>query len=205
MITQNLAEYWESLYQEKSADWDLGKATPPLIDFFKHPSCPQSGRVLVPGAGKGHDAAEWAKRGFETVAIDFAQSACESLQGYSELYQNMSILKMDIFDLTPKSTELFDIIYEYTCFCAIHPGRRDEYFEVWHKMLKPDGLVIALFYPLINQTNLDGPPHPTSAGELMARLDGVFEIVERVTAKSSIPHRQGKEEFWLLKKLETGF
>lgn len=205
MITQNLAEFWESLYQEKTDDWDLGKSSPPLINFFNHPSCPKTGRVLVPGAGKGHDAAEWAKRGYETVAIDFAQSAYESLHHLSEKHDNLSILKMDIFDLTPKSTELFDIIYEYTCFCAIHPGRRDEYFEIWHKMLKPGGIIIALFFPIINQTNLEGPPHPTSVGELMARLDGVFDIVERIPAEGSVPHRAGKEEFWLLKKVENGF
>ncbi len=203
MLTQNLAEYWEEFYQNKEDKWEIGGVTPALKHFFNHPSCPKKGRVLVPGAGRGYDACAWAEKGYETVAVDFAPSAFESLTHFSEKIPNLSVLKLDLFDLTPKRTELFDIVYEYTCFCAIHPGRRDEYFEVWHKMLKPDGIVVALFYPLISDTNLEGPPHPTSEGELLARLDGVFELVEQIPAQGSISAREGKEEFWILKKAQN--
>jgi hypothetical protein len=67
-------------------------------------------------------------------------------------------------------------------------------------MLRPGGLVIAVFHPLIKSTSLDGPPHPTSEGELMARLDGVLDIEERIVPKKSVPERAGKEEIWLLRK-----
>ena len=67
-------------------------------------------------------------------------------------------------------------------------------------MLKDDGLLILFLYPLMNGKTLQGPPHPTSEGELMARLDGVFDIAERIPAVNSLPGREGKEEFWLLKK-----
>ena len=200
MLTQNLPEYWEELYKAKKDNWSLGIPSPPLQEFFNHLSCPNEGRVLVPGAGKGHDAAEWAKRGYETLAVDFAQTPFESLSKFAEENTNLSVVKLDLFDLSPKSTETFDIIFEYGCFCAIHPGRRDEYFEIWNKMLKPTGIVIALFYPLISDTNLEGPPHPTSDGELMARLDGVFKVIEQIPAQNSVESREGKEEFWILKQ-----
>jgi SAM-dependent methyltransferase len=157
--------------------------------------------VLVPGAGRGWDAAAWAQRGHETVAVDFAQSAVAALSGLAEKHQKLSVLNIDLFELTPKSTEPFEIIYEYGCFSAIHPGRRDEYFEVWDKMLRPGGLVIAMFYPIINSTSLNGPPHPTSEGELMARLDGVLEVEEQIKPKKSTPERAGKEQIWLLRKI----
>jgi SAM-dependent methyltransferase len=200
MLTQNLPEYWENLYKNNQDYWTLNQPSPPLLAFFENPSCPKEGRVLVPGAGKGHDAAEWATRGYSTLAVDFTQTAFESLSEFAEKISKLSVLKLDLFDLTPKSTETFDIIYEYACFCSVHPGRRDEYFEIWHKMLKPEGIVIALFYPLIEDTNLEGPPHPTSEGELMARLDGVFRVAEKFPANDSVESRKGKEEFWILKK-----
>ncbi len=200
MLTQNLAEYWEKLYKKKKDSWSLGHSTPAMLEFFDHPACPKSGRVLVPGAGMGYDAAEWARRGYETLAVDFAQTAFESLCKWSDELSKLSVLKLDLFDLSPKSTESFDIVYEYACFSSIHPGRRDEYFEIWHKMLKDDGLVIAIFYPLIEQTNLEGPPHPTSELELMARLDGVFEIVDQIVPTQTTEARQGQEQIWLLKK-----
>ncbi len=200
MLTQNLPEYWENLYQQKKDTWDLGQVSPPLTEFFKHPSCPKAGRVLVPGAGRGHDAAAWAARGHETVAVDFAGSAVSVLASLAEKQPRLTALNLDLFELSPKSTDPFDIIYEYGCFNAIHPGRRDEYFEVWDKMLKPDGLIIALFYPLIRTTSQEGPPHPTSEGELMARLDGVFDVQEKIIPKKSAKDRVGKEEIWLLRK-----
>ena len=200
MLTQNLPEFWESLYKSKKDAWDLGKANPALLEFFKNPLCPKKGRVLVPGAGRGWDAVAWAQRGHETLAVDYAPTAVGILSGLAEKHSKLSVLNIDLFEMTPKSTDPFDIIYEYGCFSAIHPGRRDEYFEVWDKMLRPGGLVIAIFYPLIKTTSLGGPPHPTSEGELMARLDGVLEIEERVKPKKSVPERAGKEEIWLLRK-----
>jgi hypothetical protein len=200
MLTQNLPEYWESLYQTKKDSWDQGKPSPILAEFFKHPSCPKAGRVLVPGAGRGWDAAAWADRGHETVAVDFSQTAYAALTALSEKHRKLTVLNLDLFELSPKSTEPFEIIYEYCCFNSIHPGRRDEYFEVWDKMLVPDGLVIAAFYPIIKSTSLDGPPHPTSEGELMARLDGVFDVQEKIVPKKSAKDRAGKEEIWLLRK-----
>lgn len=200
MLTQNLPEYWESMYKSKKDSWDQGKASPILQEFFKHPSCPKTGRVLVPGAGRGYDAAAWADRGHETLAVDFSQTAFAALSALSEKHRKLSVLNIDLFELSPKSTEPFEIIYEYCCFNSIHPGRRDEYFEVWDKMLTPGGVVIAAFYPLIKSTSLDGPPHPTSEGELMARLDGVFDMAERIIPKKSLKERVGKEEIWLLKK-----
>ena len=34
----------------------------------------------------------------------------------------------------------------------------------------------------------------------MARLGGIFDVVERVAVNDSIPARKGKEEIWILKK-----
>ncbi len=200
MLTQNLPEYWEDLYKMKKDTWDLGKMSPILEEFFKSAHCPKVGRVLIPGAGRGYDAAAWAAKGHETLAVDFSQTAFQALTALTEKQKKLTVLNIDLFELTPKSTEPFDIIYEYGCFNSVHPGRRDEYFEVWDKMLQPKGMVIAAFYPLIRSTSLDGPPHPTSEGELMARLDGVFDVEEKIIPKTSIKERAGKEEIWILRK-----
>ncbi len=200
MLTQNLPEYWEDLYKAKKDVWDLGKVSPILDEIFKSAAVPKTGRVLVPGAGRGYDAAAWAQRGHETLAVDFSQTAYAALTALTEKHRKLTVLNIDLFELSPKSTEPFDIIYEYCCFNSVHPGRRDEYFEVWDKMLQPNGVVIAAFYPLIKSTSLEGPPHPTSEGELMARLDGVFDLEEKIIPKKSVKERAGKEEIWILRK-----
>ena len=205
MLTQNLPEFWDNLYVEGKDYWNFKKATPALLEFFKHPSCPATGSVLIPGAGFGYDAEAWAERGHEVLAVDFAPTAVDELDHLSRKHKNLHSLDLDLFSLSPKDAkrggQLFDIVYDYGAFSAIHPGRRDEFFEVCYKMLKDDGLFICLMCPLMNGKTLQGPPHCTSEGELMARLGGVFDVVERIPAVNSIPGREGKEEFWLMKKV----
>ena len=190
MLTQNLPEFWDNLYADGKDYWNFKKATPALLEFFKHPSCPATGSVLIPGAGFGYDAEAWAERGHEVLAVDFAPTAVDELDHLSRKHKN----------LRSRGGQQFDIVYDYCTFSAIHPGRRDEFFEVCYKMLKDDGVLILFLYPLMNGKTLQGPPHATSEGELMARLGGVFDVVERIKPVNSIPGREGKEEIWLLKK-----
>jgi cyclopropane fatty-acyl-phospholipid synthase-like methyltransferase len=201
MLTQNLPSYWESKYNKDEDGWDLGKSTPALQDFFKHELCPKEGRVLVPGAGRGYDAKAWAEKGHETLAVDFCPTAVDALENLSRTEDNLESLDHDIFELQPKEHGSFDVIYEYTCFSAIHPGRRDEYFEVWYRMLKDDGRIFAFFYPLCNDSTMQGPPHPTSEGELLARMDDIFEVEHKIKIENSAEGREGKEEIWVLKKV----
>ncbi len=147
MLTQNLPDFWEQFYMEKKAYWDLKKATPALQEFFTHPSCPASGNVLIPGAAFGYDAEAWALRGHQVLAVDFSPTAVDELDRLSRKHKNFKSLDLDLFELSPKDPKKggaqFDIIYDYCTFSAIHPGRRDEYLEVWYKMLKDDGIIIA--------------------------------------------------------------
>ena len=200
MLTQNLPDFWEKLYHDGKDEWDLKGVTPALNSFFESEDCPKEGRVLVPGAGKGHDAEAWALKGYETLAVDFCPTAVDSLDSLSRKYENFKAVDEDLFELDPKKLGQFEIIYEYCCFSAIHPGRRDEYFEVWYKMLKDDGLIISIFYPINPGSTMEGPPHTTTEGELMARMGGIFDVVKRIPITNSANGREGQEEIWLLKK-----
>jgi SAM-dependent methyltransferase len=200
MLTQNLSDFWEKLYNNGDDSWDLGKTTPALETFFKNPLCPKKGRVLVPGAGRGWDAKAWALKGHETVAVDFSPTAVDSLDSLSRQLPNFTALDLDLFELDPEKHGKFDIIYEYHCFSSIHPGRRDEYFEVWQRMLKDNGLIIAFLYPICFENPMEGPPHATSEGELIARLEGVFDIEKQIDIKNSAAGRSGLEQIWLLRK-----
>jgi len=62
------------------------------------------------------------------------------------------LLNLDLFLLNPfeekRGGKKFDIIYDYFGFNSIQLGRRDEYVEMWLKMLKDDGYLIGFFCPL---------------------------------------------------------
>src|SRR3569832_2570416 len=65
---------WERLYQRGETGWDQGGPSPGLVDFLTERKYPP-GRVLVPGAGRGHDARALAKAGFGVTGIDAAGRA----------------------------------------------------------------------------------------------------------------------------------
>lgn len=126
MLTQNLPEFWENLYTEEKDYWNLKKATPALEEFFKHPSCPATGNVLVPGAGYGYDAEAWALRGHEVLAVDFSATAVDELDRLSRKHKNLKSLDLDLFELNPKnpkrvecSSTLFTIIVPLVPFIRV--------------------------------------------------------------------------------------
>jgi phospholipid N-methyltransferase len=208
ILTPNVPQYWEKLYEEGKDDWDLGKATPALLDFFEHPCCPKTGDVFVPGAGKGWDAEAWAKRGHNVVAVDFCSTAFDFLEKLSDKHSNLTALNTDMFSLNLRAEKMvgkkFDIIYDYCSFNSIHPGRRDEYIEMLVRMIKDDGLIIGFFFPLSDEKLGSLPPFSISKSEIEVRFNEILDIKEKIVPKKSaidrIGDRTGKEEIWLLRK-----
>jgi len=205
VLTPNVPQYWEKLYEDGEDEWDLGKATPALLEFFKSKHCPKNGNVLVPAAGRGWDAAAWAKRGHDVLAVDFCPSAMDAMEKLAENIDNLNLLNMDMFLMNPRDEKIggkFDIIYDYFGFNSVHPGRRDECIEMWLAMLKDDGLLIGFFCPLGNEKYGEFPPYSISKEELEMRFEGIFEIKEIIVPTKSIKKRIGKEEIWLMEKVK---
>jgi SAM-dependent methyltransferase len=204
-LTPNVPQYWEELYVEGKDTWSLGMVTPALLDFFEHPLCPRTGDVLVPAAGRGWDAEAWAKRGHNVLAVDFCSTAVDALEMLSNNNDNLTPFNTDMFLLNPddekRGGKQFDIIYDYSSFNSIHPGRRDEFVEMWLRMLKNDGLLIGFFSPLCDEKYGVHPPYSISDRELETRFNGIIEIIERIVPKKSVDFRAGREEIWLLKKI----
>ena len=71
------ASRWDQRYQEGSDGWELGQPAPSLAQFLRsHPLAPQPpGRVLVPGCGRGHEAALLEDLGFSAIGLDFSGAA----------------------------------------------------------------------------------------------------------------------------------
>ena len=139
-------QFWEDIYLDDDAGWDLGGVTPVFDDIADQLS---RGKVCIVGCGKGYDAVMFAQKGFEVTAVDFAPSAVIALETMSNKENvNVQILQSNIFVLTPKYDSVFDYVIEQTCFCAVNPERRQEYERLVYKILKPGGKLIGLWYPL---------------------------------------------------------
>ena len=153
-------------------------------------------RVAVPGAGRGHDARLLARRGYRVTVFDFAEAAvAEARRLAAAEAVELTVEPRDVFTLPRDHAGAFDGVWEYTCFCAIDPARRDEYASVLHAILRPGGVLLACFFPLRDGT--DGPPFPVSREEIERVLVGRFTVLEAGPPPRSVERRAGLE--WLVR------
>ena len=194
----NTAEFWEACYETEMDNWDLGGPTPV---FERIASEIPKGRICVIGCGRGYDAVTFAKAGFEVTAIDFAQTAVlASRENARKKEVEMTVLREDFFDLPDELHGQFDYIMEYTCFCAISPERRFEYDRVIWQLLKPEGKLLGLFFPLDKDVEEGGPPWGVNISELHKLFSLHWDLESEEMPKESIEPRADREVLMIWKK-----
>ena len=195
----NLPEKWEADYQRGTDGWDLGGPTP----VFKRLASThrfQPGRMIVLGAGHGHDAREFSRHGFNVTAVDFSSHVVEQMHKLANPDAPVEILHSDFFTLPDELNNSFDYVLEYTCFCAIDPKRRAEYADLVARLLKPGGIYIDLAFPLDNRKS--GPPFAVTESEIFDLFESRgFKLVSREKPKDSVKPRRHAEELFVFQKL----
>ena len=189
---------WEDRYRIEDTPWEKGEPSPGLEDFLAaRPQLPR-GNVLVPGCGTGHDVRAWARHGCRGVGLDLAPSAVQSARAKTDEGLGATFHLGDF--LAGNSLELFDWVFEHTCFCAINPARRDDYVKAVLRWLKPDGHFLAVHYLI---EDIEGPPFGTSREEVVTRFSPHFELLEDWVPRS-YPNRAGQERmFWWRRRTAT--
>ena len=194
----NSPRKWEKDYEQKTDGWDLGGPTPVFARLARSGNL-KPGKMIVPGAGRGHDARAFARQGFQVTAVDFASQAVREMQQLDDPAAPLDILQHDIFTLPHKLDQSFDYLLEYTCFCAIDPRRRADYADVVTRLLKPGGLYLDLAFPLDNRAG--GPPFAVSVAEVLSLFqERGFKLIEREIPVDSVSPRRGAEELLIFQK-----
>jgi SAM-dependent methyltransferase len=194
----NSPRKWDENYEQGTDGWDLGGPTPAFQRLLLSRKL-VPGRMIVLGAGRGYDAREFARHGFQVTAVDFASQAVEEMHRLASPEAPMDILQHDIFTLPESFNDAFDYVLEYTCFCAIDPNRRAEYADLVTRLLKPNGIYIDLAFPLDGRQN--GPPFAVSAKEVLDLFQARgFKLISREKPSDSVKPRRGAEELFLFQK-----
>jgi SAM-dependent methyltransferase len=196
----NSARKWDADYERNTAGWDLGGPTP----VFKRLASSgrfKPGRMIVLGAGRGHDARLFAGYGFEVTAVDFSSQAVQEMQRLADPVAPVEILQHDIFTLPETLNNSFDYLLEYTCFCAIDPNRRAEYADLVTRLLKPNGFYIDLAFPLDGREG--GPPFVVTEAEIfdLFQTRG-FKLLSREKPAESVSPRLHAEELFIFQKVD---
>ena len=195
------AGFWDGLYAGGQDGWDLGGPAPALEDWLASGRFSSArARVAVPGAGRGHDARLLAGRGYRVTAFDFADAAVvEARRLAARDGVDVVVEQRDVFTLGQDYAGAFDGVWEYTCFCAIDPARREEYVRVLHTILRPGGLLLACFFPL--REGGDGPPFPVLRADIDRALADRFTVLRAGPPGRSADRRQNLE--WLVEARRT--
>mgnify|MGYP005813055487 CR=1 FL=1 len=194
----NSPQKWEADYVGKSDGWDLAGPTPALRRLAASGRFPP-GRMMVPCAGRGHDAREFARRGFDVTAVDFSAYAVREMKRLADPDAPLEIVQGDLFALPASLDGAFDYVLQYTCFCAIDPQRRTEYADVVARVLKPGGIYIDLAFPLDGRAG--GPPFAVSEAGIVRLFEGRgFTLVGREKPSDSVAARREAEALLVFRK-----
>ena len=192
------SQYWNQLYKSGETRWDLGKPTPIFDSWFN--KIYKSQRICILGAGNGWDVLNLAKKGHTVTAVDFADVAVKNLKNSSKrLGIPIKVHSLDIFDLILYYNNYFDIVLEYTCFCAIDPNRRQNYIKLVSDILKTNGRYIGLLFPINNPSDANGPPFNVDFFETVKLFSNYMKLIFHEDPLLSIPERIGREVFVIFK------
>lgn len=198
------AKDWERCYREKDTGWDLRGVTPPLAallgsGYLAKLDLPARPRVLVPGCGRGHDLKAFAAVGCDVTGVDIVPQACAEARELLALNRVPArVLCRDLFGLLPELANAFDLVYDYTCFCAIPVHLRGLYGRTMSGVLAPGGVWLGLAFPMLpERTGKDGPPYLVREEDLRTALAPGLQIVDSLAAVDSIERRAGAERWFV--------
>ncbi|XWS60029.1 hypothetical protein CRYUN_Cryun08bG0173100 [Craigia yunnanensis] len=193
LVNTNNSGGWEESWNQGVTPWDLGRPTPVILHLH-HTGSLSMGRVLVPGCGTGYDVVAMACPGRYVVGLDISKEAIKKAKQMSSSLPNadyFTFLKADFFSWHP--TGFFDLIFDYTFFCAIEPDMRSAWAQQIQKFLKPDGELITLMFPMDDQAG--GPPYKVSTADYEEVLHPMgFKAISIVDNKLAIEVRKGREK-----------
>ena len=184
---------WQRRYEQDDTPWDKGTSAPALNLFLHEKQI--SGRVLVPGCGRGHEVRSLGMQPkISVVGLDLSPTAiaqAKKLSSQSILEADVSFIVGDFFNLPSQLNRSFDWLVEHTCFCAIEPRQRPDYVFAAASALRTDGKIFGIFY--LNPDTESGPPFAISPKELSDLFESHFTLLEEWVPKDSFPGREGRE------------
>src|SRR5438477_4281734 len=169
--------FWNQRYACGETPWTLHAIPATLRSFVKRTRA--RGRVLIPGCGTDHEVLRFLQSaGFEVTAIDLSAVAVTQI---NEALGNFDgkIIPGDFFEVDFPSQ--FDLIYERTFLCALHPRRWPQYVRRVAQLLRLRGKHVGVFF---YGTEPDAPPYPLSK----ARAAEIFDKYVRLTRDLNVSY-----------------
>jgi len=182
-------EFWEGRYRARTTPWDYDGVPPALSAYLARN--PPPGVVLIPGCGFGYEVQAFHAAGWQPTAFDFSPTAVA--QAKEKLGPLAAFVREADF-FTADLGGPYDLVYERTFLCAIHPERQPVYVEKMRRLLRPGGVIAGFFF---YGEEPDGPPNPLPDLKQARALFTGFDLIvdQPVPAAESQPLFAGRERW----------
>ncbi|KAK5081279.1 hypothetical protein LTR05_008073 [Lithohypha guttulata] len=160
-------------------------------------------RALVPGCGRGVDVMLLQAYGYDVVGLEYSGTAVEACKTYARETENEELYKardekvgkgskiyvqgdfyandwLERAGLGEYGKEgVFELIYDYTFFCAMHPSMRPAWAKRMPTLLAsdPQANLICLEFPTNKPAESGGPPFSSPPKAYMEHLSHPGENV----------------------------
>jgi thiopurine S-methyltransferase len=184
-------EYWKYRYQNKQMGWDIGFASPPIINYFDQlTDCDL--KILIPGCGNAYEAEYLFNQRFKNIYIlDFVEDVLQKFKRRLPKFPSEKLICDDFFNYHNK----FDLIIEQTFFCALPPKRRSDYINKMSNLLSKKGKLVGLLFD--QEFEHHEPPFGGSKKEYELLFSEHFTIKTLENSYNSIEPRMGNELFFI--------
>ncbi|KAM7198012.1 thiol methyltransferase [Rhypophila sp. PSN 637] len=152
-------------------------------------------KALVPGCGRGHDVLLLSRLGYDAYGLDFSEKALQEARVNEQLLAkeeeehseenrieppgSVTWVAGDFFDpqvlggvVENGGANLkFDLVFDYTFFCALPPAGRSKWATRIHSLVEPKrGRLVCLEWPLHKPPKTGGPPWGVTSEAYLAHL-----------------------------------
>ncbi|MEQ8406287.1 MAG: methyltransferase domain-containing protein [Oceanicaulis sp.] len=146
---------WETRFKAGDAPWERDGLHPAVAHFRAAGVLTAGQSIYVPGCGRSPEPVAFARFGLRVTASDVAPSAVtRQKEQFTAAGLDGAVFEADGLDWRPPVP--FDLLWEQTFLCAIHPHDRARYERMAYEVLKPGGRLIALF---MQKEERGGPPY----------------------------------------------
>ncbi|KAJ1966238.1 hypothetical protein GGI12_000200 [Dipsacomyces acuminosporus] len=177
------SQMWHKAWDSNNIPWDAGEISPALRELIeeKHWELP-SGQGIVPGCGSGYDAMFLASPSLRMVGADLSPLAVEAaakIRDQRGIPSDLVDFKViDFFDFDVPADK-YQVAYDYTFFCAIHPSMREAWGKRYAEIMAPGAHLIVLMFPLDKpeEDRNRGPPFMALEEHYHQALDANFDLI----------------------------
>ncbi|KAI0451069.1 S-adenosyl-L-methionine-dependent methyltransferase [Xylaria acuta] len=185
---------WAKCWEDKFTPWDRGGPSMALYDLLRESPngvipLPREGSpktALVPGCGRGYDVLLLSSFGYNVYGLDVSSQALDAAKENAErvlkegllLYETegskrgaIAWICQDFFAEEWEDVQTpFDLIFDYTFFCALPSPMRPAWASKMKSLLSPGGRLVCLEFPSAKRSNEPGPPWAAPPTEYLGYL-----------------------------------